>query len=80
MPVIAWLAAGAVTAAGDGFMVWRRYSGRLGAQVRAECDAAVRAAGGPRRAAAALMLRDFAIPPAGLALCAVRYLRDRSRP
>jgi len=79
-PEAAWLVAGALTAAADGTMLWRRHTGRLGAQARAECHAAAGRAGGPKRAAAAVLLRDFALPPAGLALCPARYLRDRGRP
>ena len=76
----AWVASGAVTAAVEGVMVRRRYTGRLGLQVRGECRAAVAAAGGPGRAAAVLLARDLLMPPLGMMLCAVKYWRDRGRP
>jgi len=73
-PVTVWIATGAVTAAIDGTMLWRRYTGRLGNKVRQECRNVFLHS--PVNTVAVVLVRDFSLPPAGLAVCAARYLRD----
>jgi hypothetical protein len=73
-PVTVWIATGAVTAAIDGTMLWRRYTGRLGNKVRQECRSVFLHS--PVNTVAVVLVRDFVLPPAGWAVCAARYLRD----
>jgi hypothetical protein len=73
-PVTAWIATGAVTAAIDGTMLWRRYTGRLGAMAMQECRRVFLY--NPVNTVVVVLVRDFVLPPAGLAVCVLRYRRD----
>lgn len=76
-PATAWIATGAVTTVIDGTMLWRRYTSRVGDWAMQECRRVFLY--NPVNTVVVVLVRDLALPPAGLVVCVLRYRRDAQK-
>jgi hypothetical protein len=73
----AWIVIAVLTACLDGWMIYRRFSGAMGRDVRGMHQAAADRIGGLRVVVAMSVILALVVPLVTLAACAVRYVQDR---